>query len=284
MLTRSVTNKMELAHIVDNVLVEADNVAACLQSINIEKIPAIFSLTKTRLRAATYKDPDGKDKTIDDATFHHIWAFKKYIGFLCSHPDPDQRIKRDFLKIDCDSFYEFYSGIYDTETSDLDPESKKLAIDMAQRAYDQKMKSTANALASNVNPVRPLAEEFRNSIKRDVTHSYNTAKMLHVHEKLEVVKLSDPAKKHCTQQIVKAQLELDVALMETMEVTAPAMVNFDGEAAPASVNSFAVTLTDTTADVSRIGVKHEVESPYILLDPKADWIEARKDIPDKAHD
>jgi hypothetical protein len=57
--------------------------------MNIDKVPAILSLTKARLKKATFKASDGKVRTIDDNTFHYIWAFKKNVGYLNSLPDPD---------------------------------------------------------------------------------------------------------------------------------------------------------------------------------------------------
>ena len=78
--------------------------------------------------------------------------------------------------------------------------------------------------------------------------------------------------------------------MDSMDATAPAMINVDGEAAPTAVNIFAATLSVTTADVSRTEVSHEVEPPCKLLDLTADLVEVRKEsndghrIPDKAHE
>ena len=71
----------------------------------------------------------------------------------------------------------FFSAIHDTDAADLNIESKRLAMDIAQRAYDLKVKGAHSTPTSNVHQVRSPAE---GSIKRDVTH-YNKITKLAVY-------------------------------------------------------------------------------------------------------
>ena len=164
-----------MKHIMDNVFDEVDYVTETLASVGIKTLVDLVGSSKARLEKATFKDASGSEQPIEEKTFNHLWAFKKYVAFKDRFRDPDLRLLGDFTKVDPLDFLAFYTGIYDADTHDYVKEFLSQAEQDANHAYELKQLAAGNVTTTTPAVPAPtpafqrksLAEVFKQGIKRD---------------------------------------------------------------------------------------------------------------------
>lgn len=110
--SKAAQHTANMKYIMDNVFNELDHVPELLASVGLKTLADLVGCTKLRLERATFKDPsDGSAKTIEETTFNHLWAFKKYVASRDRLCDPDLRFLGDFTKVDPLDFLDFYNSI-----------------------------------------------------------------------------------------------------------------------------------------------------------------------------